>query len=157
MLQSELRTMSDAVKAAFKREGPLRISHFKSVAKAFDLPMPSFGKTQLRCVKDTTGNVLVGQFANVTNNFPCGANLNGIVRRFNREGNFLSEYMEINGSKVGLSRHIDLSGHVTYIVKDSNGKRIDTNTFDPQGNTISNPLGILIKSNSHNKAPKITS
>ena len=39
MLKSELKTMSDPVKAAFKREGPLHIDHFRRVAETYGLPM----------------------------------------------------------------------------------------------------------------------
>ena len=39
MLKSELKTTTNPVKATFKREGPLRIEHFRRVAEAFGLPM----------------------------------------------------------------------------------------------------------------------
>ena len=62
MLKSELKTMTDAVLATFKREGPLRISHFRRVSEAYGLPMPTFGdvNTQLKCIKDNTDHVYVG-------------------------------------------------------------------------------------------------
>ena len=138
MLKSELKTMIDPVKATFKREGPLRIGHFRRVADAYGLPMPYFGdeKTQLKCIKDGTKHVYVGQFKNVTESFPSGAHLNGIVRKFNHEGNFLSEYMEIDGKKVGLIRFINSAGCVSYIVHDLKGERIEAKFFDPLGNLV---------------------
>ena len=141
--------MTDPVKATFKREGPLRIGHFRRVSEAYGLPMPSFGdvNTQLKCIKDNTDHVYVGQFKNVTESFPTGAQFNGIARKFNREGNFLSEYMEIKGKKVGLTRFINSTGCVSYIVHDLKGERIEAKFFDPLGN--------LVKSCSREEVPML--
>ena len=138
MLKSELKTMTDPVKVTFKREGPLRIDHYKCVAEAYGLPMAQFGdvNTQLKCIKDNTEQVYVGQFKNVTQSFPTGAHINGIVRKFNSEGNFLSEYMEIDGKKVGLTRFINSTGCVSYIVHNLKGERIEAKFFDPRGNLV---------------------
>ena len=105
-------------------------------------------KTQLKCIKDSTEHVYVGQFKNVTQSFSAGAHINGIVRKFNHEGNFLSEYMEIDGKKVGLTRFINSTGCVSYIALDLKGERIEANFFDP--------LGKLIKSWSREKIPIVS-
>ena len=92
--------------------------------------------TQLNCIKDNTEHAYVGQFKNVIQSFPSGVHINCIVRKFNRERNFLSEYMEIDGKKVGLTRFINSTGCVSYIVHDLKGERIEAKFFDPLGNLV---------------------
>ena len=44
--------------------------------------------------------------------------------------------MEIDGNKVGLTRFINSTGCVSYIINDLKGKRIEAKFFDPLGNIV---------------------
>ena len=55
--------------------------------------------------------------------------------------------METEGKKVGLTRFINSTGCVSYIVHDLKGERIEAKFFDPLGN--------LVKSCSREEVPTI--
>ena len=111
------------------------IKHFQEVATAYNLPLIEFddSKTVLRCVSDNNGNVFIGQFE-------CGESktkkANGIIRKSNKDGDHLTEYFIRDGIKVGLIRHINSSGCVSYIIQDRKGDRIEGKFFNASGDLV---------------------
>ena len=62
--------------------------------------------------------------------------MDGIIRKVNREGEFLSEYFVHKGQKVGLTRYINNTGCVAYVVLDKNGDHIECKYLDSIGQVV---------------------
>lgn len=76
---------------------------------------------------DAHGNKYIGQFNEKTND------VSGVIRKFSSNGKFFSEMVMLNTKPVGLSRHIDVNGHVAYVIFDTAGKSIESKFFDKDG------------------------
>ena len=89
---------------------------------------PDDDMSQVRCVRDNNGDYIVGQFDKRD-----AAKIRGVVRKFDKEGSYLAEYLMLDGVKIGLIRHINRFGCVAYIVQDTVGDRIESKFFDSAG------------------------
>ena len=58
------------------------------------------------------------------------------MRYISQGGEFLSEQVMYGETTVGMSRHIDSTGCVAYVISDRNGKLIESKFYDSAGRIV---------------------
>ena len=58
------------------------------------------------------------------------------MRHISKDGNFLSEQVMFGEKVVGMSRHIDSTGCVAYVISDRSGKLIESKFYDKMGRIV---------------------
>ena len=124
--------LNDGIAKTFKRLSPLTLEKFTQIAQAYQLLQPDFNQdgTKYALKQDADGNVFAGQY-NSTTGEKCG-----FMRHISKEGNFLSEQVMFGELIVGMSRHIDSTGCVAYVISDRDGKVIESKFYDKMGRIV---------------------
>lgn len=109
------------------------------MAEEHNLTKPSIddGLTTIKRMTDLDGDVLIGQFDNVSEE------PHGIIRKISASGDSLCEKAVFNGVPVGLYRNISKNGSVTFMLLNEEGNILSSKHFDKDGTAQGNIFRVV--------------